>query len=102
MGGPRFSIRRSQRITPFVHALFGVDDMKVSGSGEANGTDISVSAGTSGTGLAMALGGGLDVKVNRVLAIRLGQVDYLMTHTFGESLNNLAFTFGANLRFGGK
>jgi hypothetical protein len=57
--------------------------MDISGSGSANaaGNSLNMSVGTSSTGYAMALGGELDVNVSRALAIRLGQVDFLRTHS---------------------
>ena len=81
--GPQYSLRRIPRVTPFVHALFG----EVQGStissvtpalcptpGPCGGGGSSIS---SETVFAMALGGGLDVKVNKHVLIRVLQVDYI-------------------------
>ena len=101
MAGPRFAARKNEAVTPFAHALFGVDRGKLSGSGSALGQTINVDAG-SDTGFAMALGGGVDVKVHKNMAIRLIQADYYLTKHEGESWNNMALAFGVVFRFGGK
>ena len=57
----------ADKMTPFVHALFGMAHM-------------SNSKGVySDTGFALALGGGLDTKVSKNLAWRIFQVDYMAT-----------------------
>lgn len=104
MFGPRLTYRQSDKIEPFVHALFG----GVHASGSTSGT---VAPGFEFTGsensFAMALGGGLDYKVTSHVAIRFVQAEYLMTrfktniNTAGNSVaasqNN--FRFGAGLQF---
>ncbi len=67
--GPRFTYRRSNRVTPFVQVLFG----GARGSAQVAGTPGSQNA------FAMTAGGGLDVKVNRYAAVRLIQAEYLLT-----------------------
>jgi hypothetical protein len=53
----------------------------------------------------MTAGGGLDIQVSRVVAVRPAQVEYFMTR-FSDGLNNRQnnFRFGAGvvLRFGQK
>lgn len=95
--GPRFALRKKKRVTPFVYALFGGVNYKVNVS--LSGQHL-VSA--SDTGFNMALGGGLDVKVNERLAIRAFQLDYLRPHFFGDSHNRGRLAFGLVLRFGKK
>lgn len=95
--GPRFALRKSRRVTPFVYALFGGVNYKVKVNVAGN---TLVSA--SDTGFNMALGGGLDVKVNERLAIRVFQLDYLRPNFFGESHNRGRLAFGLVLRFGSK
>jgi len=102
LSGPRFTVRRSKTITPFAHVLFGGNITTVSASGAASGSSIGVSASASNTGYAIVAGGGVDVRVNRLMAIRLGQIDYVRTHTFQTNMNNLAVSCGLTLRFGGK
>ncbi|HVA00036.1 MAG TPA: hypothetical protein VMV34_00120 [Terriglobia bacterium] len=93
LSGPRFSYPRLKGVTPFAHALFGYDQTTVSLPGS------NLSARSSS--YAMALGGGMDVKVSRRLAVRLFQADYYLTRDFGSSQNNLRFSAGMVFRFGG-
>jgi opacity protein-like surface antigen len=77
--GPRVTLRLIPRLTPFAHVLFGG-----AGSGCASFSD---TAGCQfGTASAMALGGGLDVKINKHLSIRAIQIDKIRTY-FGEGIN---------------
>ena len=94
LSGPRFYYPGLKGVTPFVHALFGYEQTTV----ELQGQNLKA----TGTSYAMAFGGGLDVKVSRGLAIRLLQVDYYRPQVFGSSQNNLRFSAGIVLRFGGR
>ena len=78
MGGPKFTYRRGA-LTPFVHVLVGGSF----GEGDSEG--------------ALALGAGVDAKVNKHVAIRLFQADYIAT-TFRS--NNGRFSAGIVFRFG--
>lgn len=87
-------------IRPFVHVLFGGINLSASESGVS----------TSWNGFTTMFGGGVDFKVNRALAIRVGQVDWLYYH-FGSKVidgvgvpsfsgsNNVRFSTGVVLRF---
>ncbi|HEY1528036.1 MAG TPA: PKD domain-containing protein [Candidatus Angelobacter sp.] len=103
MAGPQFS-RRGERLTPFVHALFGA----------ARLSDIQVSAIPSGSAFfnrsfsqnsfATALGGGLDANFNKHIGFRIFQFEYLLTKfTDGgdNKQNNLRASTGLVLHFGG-
>jgi opacity protein-like surface antigen len=70
--GPVVSVRRD-RVTPFVHALFGGNHISLDSSALLTTTAVTENA------FAMAFGGGLDVKLTRHFAARLGQFDYLYT-----------------------
>ena len=94
LSGPRLSYPRLKGVTPFAHALFGYDHTTVS----LAASNLSV----SGSSYAMALGGGMDVKVSRHLAVRLFQADYYLTRDFGSSQNNLRFSAGIVFRLGGR
>ena len=77
LGGPQFRLPNHTRMTPFVHALAGVSNNRFAYRATATGAttpaaDVSVSV----TDFALALGGGLDVRVNRRVALRLFQVEY--------------------------
>src|SRR5260370_12816907 len=72
--GPRVSYRHSERVTPFGQVLFG--DAHIGGH---NGLAFS----SSNNSFAMAIGGGVDVKVSHRFSLRPLQVDYLL-HRFNE------------------
>jgi opacity protein-like surface antigen len=72
--GPTVTARSKSKLTPFAHVLFGVSHL----SGSANVSGFG-SGSNSWNSFAMAFGGGLDVKVNRAVSIRLGQFDWLRT-----------------------
>jgi opacity protein-like surface antigen len=75
--GPKFAYRKNERVTPYFHVLFGGAHVSANFAG----------AGGSESAFAMALGGGADVKVHPHVAIRLIQVDYLLTK-FNDGDNN--------------
>lgn len=98
MGGPRFTWRKNERIAPFAHALVGWDREKPSGSIAYQGETLTVDPG-SANGLGVMLGGGVDVNVNRLVAVRLIQADYYLTRHGAANTNNLALAFGVVFRF---
>ena len=71
MAGPVFSYRKSERVTPFAHVLLG--------------GAVASGGGISENGFAMAVGGGLDVNLNKHVALRLVQGDWLMFRAGGET-----------------
>jgi hypothetical protein len=80
MFGPRFTYRRSRKITPFGQVLFGAAR---TGSGVFATTN-------SRTAFASAFGAGVDWNVRDRFSIRPLQFDYLLTHfPEGASGNNL-------------
>jgi len=85
LGGPQISLRK-EKYTVFVHALVG--------GAHAQGLF------TSDTDLAWALGGGVDWNVTRLVAIRVGQVDYFGTHFLNRGQNDLRVSAGFVFRFG--
>jgi opacity protein-like surface antigen len=116
LAGPVFSFNTRTRMTPFVHALFGWDRLSVNASTLSGLPSPAASVATAYSDFAMALGGGVDYKLSRHLAVRVGQFDYLYTghdlnsfygSAFGLGLfqslatheNNLRFSTGIVLRF---
>jgi hypothetical protein len=99
--GPRLSYRKYDRITPFAHIQFGLSrferknfKMKYAFSSEYNEYDAAgtylaarqtydiagtFEGNTKSTGFAMSFGGGLDLKINKRISLRLIQADYLAT-----------------------
>ena len=116
MAGPVISYRAKAKITPFVHALFGWDRASL-GASTITGTSSPVTSFASTyTDFAIALGGGLDYKLSRHFALRVGQLDYFHTSLdlnsfYGTAYgpgrfqglatheNNLRFSTGIVLRF---
>jgi hypothetical protein len=85
MFGPTFSAR-TERVTPFVHALFGGANV-----GEGGG---------SGGAFSMALGGGVDVNAGSHLSLRLVQADWMLLHSGGDTLSkNVRVSTGLVVRF---
>jgi opacity protein-like surface antigen len=87
--GPTVSYSHSEKVKPFAHVLFGVSRADAGFSG--------ISA--SENAFAMAFGGGADVAVNKNIAVRVGQLDYLLTRFGGDSQNNMRFSTGLVFRF---
>jgi opacity protein-like surface antigen len=101
--GPRFSYRKHERLTPFAHALFGASRLHVEGSAVFTTPPAGTTAVTfseSEIGFAMGLGGGLDVKLTRSVALRLIQADYFLTRIGGNNQNNARLAVGFVYRFG--
>lgn len=90
--GPRLTYRKDSKITPFAQALFGVARQRVETS----------SGRITDNGFAMATGGGLDYNLNRHLAVRLVQADYLLTRIGGSQQNSSRLGFGVVLKLGNK
>jgi opacity protein-like surface antigen len=91
MGGPQVRFPSESRVTPFVRALFGVANTRFEAQENitvAGGT-ASNSFTTNATDFAMALGGGLDVRLNDRIGLRVLQVDYNPVFLRDRSINVL-------------
>jgi opacity protein-like surface antigen len=98
MFGPRVNLRNDSRVTPFAHALFG-------GARASKVPSNVPNTFKSASGFAMALGGGVDIKVTERVAIRAVQAEYYYTrigvNNFQrDSQSHLRLSFGVNFRFG--
>jgi hypothetical protein len=89
--GPKFAYRKCCRITPFAQLLAGGVHGSVGFPGLASSTNA----------FALAAGGGIDVKPWRrcLFAIRVVEVDYLLTRFNGSSQNNLQVKTGIVFRW---
>lgn len=94
--GPQVSLR-TDKFTPFAHALFGVGHTSVSIAVPVVGAP-TPSFGLSDTNFAMALGGGVDYNFRRRFAWRVG-ADYLQTRSFGSTPSNFRVFTGIVYRF---
>ncbi len=74
--GPQFTSRASEHFQPWVHALVGA----ARGAYDYDSPFRDIVS----TKFAMAVGGGVDVRLSNSVAVRLVQADYLMTR-FGSS-----------------
>ena len=95
LGGLKLTTGNGKRVQPFAHALFGVSlfrgftaDLRPAGN---------VYTYDDATSFAMGLGGGLDVRVNKRIAVRLIQIDY--TPTFFGSGRQDNFRISAGIVF---
>lgn len=84
--GPRFTYRKLDRVAPFFHTLVGGARVNVSGAG-------------SDSSFAANIGGGIDIKVTNVFAVRPIQVDALMTRFGPDTRWDARLSFGVVLRF---
>jgi hypothetical protein len=115
--GPRVSLGRSKRVIPYVHTLFGGIHLTTSIPVTLAPTPLATTGTTTrlaGTqdGFAMALGGGLDLRLSHHVTLRPIQLDYLMTRLadFGQSgqpsqtrnQHNLRYAAGILFTFGGE
>jgi len=89
--GPRVNFRRG-KITPFAQVLFG---------------GILTSSGIESSGVqnnfAMTAGGGIDIKITKLIAIRPVQAEYFLTKIpdgLNNRQNNFRFSAGIVFRFG--
>jgi opacity protein-like surface antigen len=85
--GPRISIPVG-KFTPFGEFMVGLSHIN-------NGGDVPSSSNTS---FATALGGGIDYRLIRLVALRV-EGDYLRTRFFNTSQNNLRLSTGIVVRF---
>ncbi len=89
MFGPQVTIRKSSRVQPYGHLLFGGAFSNYYANLQTKGTVYTgptyVDAGKHA--FALAFGGGIDVKVHKNVAIRVAQVDYFMTRFSGRPVS---------------
>ena len=91
--GPHLA-RRSERITPWVHSLFGVAHLNVDSSAPLQ-TGAFLASTLHQNAFAMALGGGFDVNLGKHLSWRLVEADYLFTR-FTDNASNYQNSFRAS------
>ena len=94
--GPQVSYRGNKRITPFARVLIGAVTLK------SKTTLGNQSFEFSQTNFSYGVGAGLDIRVNKNVAIRAIQADYIHTSVFGEGLHGGRLSFGVVFRFGSK
>ena len=109
MFGPQVKLRW-QKANPFVHLLFGAAHTNVYGNAfnticQPIAGRCSFSKAPSADAFAMAVGGGIDIPVNKTVSIRPGQFDYFLTRfdnpfTGTNNQNNFRYSAGIVFSFG--
>jgi len=85
LGGPQYKFRSNSRGTPFVRALAGAANTRA----RLEVPSLNSTGTASSTDFALAIGGGLDVRVSERVDLRVFQVDY--NPIFLGSRNDLGF-----------
>lgn len=108
LGGPQVRFTNSTRVTPFVRALAGVANNRFAYRATATGASTpAVDVSASVTDFSLALGGGLDVRLNERVALRVFQVDYNPVFlrdrpefetNGGRRLDNVRFSIGVVIK----
>ena len=100
MGGIKLQDNaHTTRFRPFTQALVGVaHTSNLARVLQETSTSRTVAI-ISGTGPAIALGGGLDIRLTRKLDIRALQIDYNPVWAKGETFQNVRIGIGVNFRF---
>jgi opacity protein-like surface antigen len=109
--GPTFSIRR-EHATIFAHTLFGANSTNILTTQSSVAPSGAIITPNSATAFAMAWGGGIDLKLSRTFAVRLGQLDWIYTRadlallkldglTLKDHQNNIRYTGGIVINLGG-
>ncbi len=92
--GPQFAFRKSEKMTPFFHAMVGATNRRL------KTTPASAPQTDSHTMLAVVAGAGFDYNVTKGFAVRILQADYILNRFQRESFNNIRLSFGFVYRFG--
>jgi opacity protein-like surface antigen len=101
--GPQFTYRGNEHVTPFFHVLLGGAHQSSSFSNVSTSSSSTSANSASANAFAFAGGGGLDVHVSPHIAIRVAQVDYLLTKFKDDEdnrQNNVRVSAGIVFRWG--
>jgi len=102
--GPQIKFRAHQ-LQPFGHVLLGGAHSNVYANLTRACQLTCVTSGSpDGNAFAMAIGGGLDIPINKAIQFRPVEIDYLLTHFTNQfnnsSQNNFRYSAGVNFTFG--
>jgi hypothetical protein len=84
--GPRLAVPQDEGLVPFTQATFGAERLTV--------------AGAHANGFAAYIGGGLDWIASENIAIRLMEIDALLTRVSSSNLSGTRLSFGVVFRLG--
>jgi opacity protein-like surface antigen len=109
--GPRYALRKNEKVTPFAHVLLGVNRFRLKPSYVAGGADQFYQLGLPymhDNGFAVMAGGGLDIKVNKTISVRLIQADFILANNqiatspkTDLGLKNVKLSYGVVFHLGG-
>jgi len=108
--GPQIKFR-TPKVQPFAHLLLGGAYSNVYGNAfkticQPTASACSFSGSPSSNAFAMAVGGGIDIPVTKLVSIRPAEIDYLLTdfsNRFSNSnQNNFRYSGGVTFTFGGR
>lgn len=122
--GPRFSWGRHKTFDPYIHTLFGGQNTSTSIASSSilvvnppiyTGTTPPARYSASTNNFAMAIGGGLDIKLSKLVTLRPMQIDYYLTRIEAPNVtvplgttnpsarnqNNFQYAAGIVFNFGG-
>jgi hypothetical protein len=88
LGGPRFSLHKNHRVSPFAQILLG-------------GAHVGVGEGGSFNSFTFAAGGGVDIRIVHQIAVR-PQLEFAGERSDGFTLNCARATISVVYRFGQK
>jgi len=105
MFGPQIKFR-TPKFQPFVQWLLGAAHSNVYGNlTKACAGSCTTSGSPANNAFAMAMGGGIDIPINKSFQFRPVEIDYLMTRFTNQfnnsSQNNFRYSAGVNFTFGG-
>ena len=89
--GPQVKFFNARRVTPFVHALLGIARRSLRVEPVDAGVTSIASATDSTTDFTMNLGGGVDVRLNDRVDVRVIQVDYNPIFLRNRTIEGLNF-----------
>jgi hypothetical protein len=92
LGGVQFKAHHQGRVTPFARAMFGASLFRGFTSDRTPAGNVFTF--DDATSLALSFGGGLDVRVNDRVAIRVLQADYTPTFFGAGRQDNIRVSFG--------
>jgi opacity protein-like surface antigen len=99
MGGMRFSARQNSQIVPFGQALFGLVNgaASVEGTATVGGRTFTVDESESDSEAAFELGGGVNVRMTDILALRFAASYFRVIED--DASNSVRFAVGAVFPF---
>ena len=104
LAGGQFTYRGNERVQPFAHVMAGTTYDRIRTRVSCTPGTLGCSAFANGrfsdAGFALVLGGGVDLKVAKALAVRLIQADYVYSRNEGFNDHALRLSTGLVLRLG--